>query len=61
MTGTTQNVEQADTLVGQADMITDTIPAVIFDSVEKFYARHGYKLQGYTLITAATYDATFTR
>lgn len=55
------DIERVDTLVGQEDVITDTIPAAIFEGVERYYARHGYRLQSWTLVTTGTYDATFTR
>lgn len=47
--------------MGQEDVITDTIPAAIFDAVERYYLRHGYRLQSWSLVTAGTYDATFVR
>lgn len=56
------DIEQVDTLVeAREDVITDTIPAAIFEGVERFYARHGYRLQSWTLVSADTYDATFAR
>jgi hypothetical protein len=56
-----ENTEQVDTLVNQADVITDTVPAAIFDAIERYYNRHGYRLQSWTLVGRETYDATFTK
>ena len=58
---TTGSVEQVDTLMDREDVITDTIPSRIFDAVERYYVRHGYRLQSWTRASAGTYDATFTR
>ena len=53
----TQSVERVEGLIGTMDTITDTVPEAILDGVTKFYERHGYKLQSFTLMTSGTYDA----
>ena len=62
MTEERQNAERVETLVERGlEEITDTIPAQIFDAVEGYYARRGYRLQRFTFVSSGTYDATFTK
>lgn len=61
MTEGTQNVEQVEDLLGREDEITDTIPEPIFEAVVRYYERCGHRLQRFILVSADTYEATFTR
>jgi hypothetical protein len=46
---------------GSAMSITDTIPAAIFEGVTRYYARKGYELESYLLVSGGAYYATFVR
>ena len=53
--------ERVEDLIGKADAITDAIPTPVSDAVTRYYARHGYELRSFFLISAGTYEATFTK
>ena len=56
-----QSEERVEGLIGREDEITDTIPEPIFEAVVRYYERCGYRLQRFILVSADTYEATFTR
>ena len=60
MTEEKRNSKRAEDAAALGDVIADTVPAKILPAVEKYYARRGYRLQGFTLVGGA-YEATFVR